>query len=45
MTEETELERWWNNGVPPDMFIYPSAIQFDVQTLIGAIIDHIEARR
>lgn len=45
MNEETELERWWRNGIPGDLFLYPSAIQWDVNTLIGVIIDHIEARR
>lgn len=42
--EQTELERWWSRGVPPDMFKHPDFINLDVQTLIGAILDHLRVR-
>lgn len=43
--EQTELERWWSEGVPPDMFKYLDVIDLDVQTLVGIILDHLETRR
>lgn len=41
MKAQTELERWWDDGVPPDMFKYPDLINSDFQTFVGIILDHI----
>lgn len=41
MAWQTELERWWDEGVPPDMFIYPDLIKADMQTLVGIVLDHV----